>query len=124
MFEDFVEQTHHMDPYWTLAGIPLRRLELCGCRVGATGAQRLAEALRNPQGAGAAIIRKTALEIQRRTPKQPYVKGLPLLPLQHTPILVVILLNFWHVEKFRRNLTIYLASQPTRQFAGQPSNGY
>lgn len=42
-----------MDPYWTLAGIPLRRLELCGCRVGATGAQRLAEALRNPQGAAA-----------------------------------------------------------------------
>lgn len=33
-----------------LAGIPLRRLELCGCRVGAQGAQRLAEALRNPQG--------------------------------------------------------------------------
>jgi len=33
-----------------LTGIPLRRLELCGCRVGATGAQRLAEALRNPQG--------------------------------------------------------------------------
>eukprot|EP00435_Cladocopium_sp_Y103_P020587 s2022_g5.t1 len=33
-----------------LAGIPLRRLELCGCRVGAQGAQRLAEALRSPQG--------------------------------------------------------------------------
>lgn len=62
-YKDFVEQTHHMDSYWTLAGIPLRRLELCGCRVGATGAQRLAEALRNPQGAGAAIIRETALEI-------------------------------------------------------------
>jgi len=37
-------------------GIPLRRLELCGCRVGAQGAQRLAEALRNPQGAGRGAI--------------------------------------------------------------------
>ena len=40
-------------------GIPLRRLELCGCRVGATGAQRLAEALRNPQG-GASMAGRMA----------------------------------------------------------------
>lgn len=31
-------------------GVPLQRLELGGCRVGAAGAQRLAEALKNPQG--------------------------------------------------------------------------
>ncbi|CAK9009081.1 unnamed protein product [Durusdinium trenchii] len=33
-----------------LTGVPLQRLELGGCRVGAAGAQRLAEALKNPQG--------------------------------------------------------------------------
>ncbi|CAJ1454110.1 unnamed protein product [Effrenium voratum] len=33
-----------------MAGIPLRRLELCGCRVGAEGAGKLAAALRHPQG--------------------------------------------------------------------------
>ena len=31
-------------------GIPLRRLELCGCRLGATGAGHLATALRATEG--------------------------------------------------------------------------